>query len=219
LKACFPLYTFCFSKVLCAPYLRQVMRSVRCVKDTQILWIIQRALNCIMEYTFKQAKLSEVEKLWLTEILKLNFAKVDLKYIKVKLWKNLPKHFKPEEIDNRLVRDNRLTLIGLWHVDPNNALFKHVSKCSEIIRDLIFKNPWISQNFLFVSVLATYLRKTWTRVPSIRLYIRMSKTTRSSEFWLLTQLVKSIAPPGTAFPKLQSTFNCHAQSTPKPNNS
>lgn len=98
-----------------------------------------------MEYTFKQMKLSEVEKLWLTEILKLNFAKVDLKSFKVKLWRNLPKHFEPEEIDNRLVRDNRLTLIGLWHVDPNNALFNHVSKSIEIIRYLIINNPEISK--------------------------------------------------------------------------
>ncbi len=98
-----------------------------------------------MEYTFKQAKLSAIEKLWLSEILKLNFSKVDLKSLKAKLWNNLPKHFEPAKIDCRLVRDNRLTLIGLWYVDPNNALFNHVSKTIEIIRDLIIKNPGISR--------------------------------------------------------------------------
>jgi hypothetical protein len=98
-----------------------------------------------MEYTFKQAKLSEVEKLWLNEILKLNFLKVDLKSLKVKLWNNITKDFEPAKIDNRLVRDNRLTLIGLWYVDPNNALFNHVSKTIEIIKDLIIKNPGINR--------------------------------------------------------------------------
>lgn len=98
-----------------------------------------------MEHTFKQAKLSDAERLWLTEILKQNFSKIDLKSLKVKLWKNLPRDFEPEKIDNRLVRDNRLTLIGLWHVDPNNALFNHVSKTIEIIIDLIVKNPGITR--------------------------------------------------------------------------
>jgi hypothetical protein len=73
-------------------------------------------------------KLSEVEKSWLIEILKLNFSKVDLKSLKVKLWDYIPKDFEPANIDRRLVRDNRLTLVGLWYVDPNNRLFNHVSK-------------------------------------------------------------------------------------------
>jgi len=98
-----------------------------------------------MEFTFKQAKLSDVERIWLTEILKLNFSKIDLKSFKVKLWGILPKDFAPEKIDNRLVRDNRLTLIGLWHVDPTNTLFNHVFKTLKIIRDLIFKTPGISK--------------------------------------------------------------------------
>jgi len=42
-----------------------------------------------MEFAFKHAKLSDAERLWLTEILKLYFSKIDLKSFKVKLWKNL----------------------------------------------------------------------------------------------------------------------------------
>jgi len=98
-----------------------------------------------MEHTFKQMKLSDGERIWLTEILKQNFSKIDLKSFKVRLWKNLPKDFDPEKIDNRLVRDNRLTLIGLWHLDPSNALFSYVSRTIEIIQDLIVKNPGISR--------------------------------------------------------------------------
>lgn len=97
-----------------------------------------------MRYKFKQIKLSKEERLWLTEILKLNFSNVNVKSLRVKLWNELPKDFDPKTIDNRLIRYNHLTLIGLWHVDPENAVFNHVSKIIEFTRGLIFKNPEIS---------------------------------------------------------------------------
>lgn len=99
--------------------------------------------NMTMQYRFKKIKLSNTERLWFTEILKSNFSKIDVKSLRVKLWKKLPKDFVPNKIDHRLVRDNRLTLIGLWHVDPENAIFNHVSKIIEITKDLIFKKPEI----------------------------------------------------------------------------
>ena len=98
-----------------------------------------------MEYKFKQIKLSNAERLWLTEILKSNFSKVNAKSLMVKLLDELPEDFNPDKIDNRLVRDNYLTLIGLWHIDPQNSIFDHVSKILKIIKDLIRKNPEISQ--------------------------------------------------------------------------
>lgn len=98
-----------------------------------------------MEYKFKQIKLSNAEKLWLNELLKLNFSNVDVKSLKVKLWKRLPENFDPIAIDGRLIRDNRLTLIGLWHVDPKHPMFSHASKTIETIRDLIVKNPDINR--------------------------------------------------------------------------
>ena len=97
------------------------------------------------QYRFKKIKLSNTERLWLTEILKSNFSKIDVKSLRVKLWKKLPKDFAPNKIDHRLVRDNRLTLIGLWHVEPNSPIFSHVSKTIEITRDLILKNSSIKR--------------------------------------------------------------------------
>ena len=44
-----------------------------------------------------------------------------------------------------IVRDNRLTLIGLWHVEPNSPIFSHVSKTIEITRDLILENSSIKR--------------------------------------------------------------------------
>jgi hypothetical protein len=96
-----------------------------------------------MRYSFKQIKLSQAERVWLTEILKSNFSKIDVKSLRVKLWKKLPKDFAPNKIDHSLVRDNRLTLIGLWHVEPNSPIFSHVSKTIEITKDLILKNTSI----------------------------------------------------------------------------
>lgn len=98
-----------------------------------------------MEYKFKQIKLSNAEKLWLTEILKLNFSNVDVKTLKVKLWKRVPEDFDPMSIDSRLICDNHPTLIGLWHVDPQNPIFSQVSKTIETIRDLIQKHPDINR--------------------------------------------------------------------------
>ena len=98
-----------------------------------------------MAYKFKHIKPTKAEKLWLTEILNADFSKVDVKSLKVKLWNKLPKDFDPESIDNRLIRNNHLTLIGLWHVDPQSPIFSHVSKIMETMKDLILKNPNIKQ--------------------------------------------------------------------------
>ena len=93
-----------------------------------------------MDYTFKKLKLSDAEKLWLTEIMKADFSPINVKSMKIRLWDKLPKDFNPRAIDWKLIRDNRLTLIGLWHVNPKSPIFSHVSKTIEATRDLIRKN-------------------------------------------------------------------------------
>ena len=98
-----------------------------------------------MEYKFKQIKLSDAERLWLTEILKSNFSNVDVKSLRVKLWNELPEDFNPDKIDNTLILSDHLTLIGLWHIDPQNTIFNHVSNIVETIKALILKNSKISR--------------------------------------------------------------------------
>ena len=93
-----------------------------------------------MKYKFKQVKLSDPERLWLAEIAKSNFCKVDVKSLRVKLWNELPEDFNPSKIDNRLVCQNNLTLIGLWYVDPQNTLFSNIPKIFAAIKDLILKD-------------------------------------------------------------------------------
>jgi len=98
-----------------------------------------------MAYKFKRIRLTKAEKLWLTEILNAHFSKVDVKSLKVKLWDKLPKDFDSNSIDNRLIRNNHLTLIGLWHVNPQSPVFSHVSKIIETIKDLILKDSNIKE--------------------------------------------------------------------------
>lgn len=98
-----------------------------------------------MDYTFKQLKFSDAEKFWLTEIMEANFSPINAKSMKIRLWDKLPTDFNPKEVDWRLIHDNRLTLIGLWHVEPNSPIFSHVSKTIEVTRDLIKKNHDIKE--------------------------------------------------------------------------
>lgn len=65
--------------------------------------------------------------------------------MKIRLWDKLPSDFNPKEINWKLIHDNRLTLIGMWHVDPNSPIFSHISKTIEVTRDLIMKNPEIKE--------------------------------------------------------------------------
>lgn len=96
-----------------------------------------------MPYSFKQLKLSDVERLWLTQIIKADFSPVNVREMKIRLWGKLPEDFDPKSIDWMLIRDNRLTLLGLWHVNSDSPIFTHVSKIIETTRELILKNPTI----------------------------------------------------------------------------
>jgi hypothetical protein len=65
--------------------------------------------------------------------------------MKIRLWDKLPSDFNPKDIDWKLIRDNRLTLIGLWHIEPDSPIFSHVSKTIGLTRDLIMKNPELKE--------------------------------------------------------------------------
>ena len=92
--------------------------------------------------SFKDHQLSDHEKLWLQEIY--NSEDFDPRVAKVKLRDKLPREFDPEKIDNRLlINGKELTMIGLWHADPNSAIFKHMEMAITAIRDLIIEKPGI----------------------------------------------------------------------------
>ena len=95
-----------------------------------------------MSHSFKNHKLSDAEKLWLQEVYKAE--EFDPKIAKVKLRDKLPKGFNPKDIDRRLLMDGKnLTIIGVWHADPNSVTPKHIETVILAIKDLIIKNPGI----------------------------------------------------------------------------
>lgn len=93
------------------------------------------------DFKFKKHQLSENEKIWLTELLSNNFNKVEAKSVKVKLWDKISNEFDPSKIDYRLVRENRLTLLGLWYIDPRHRLIEMAAKIIDETRKIIVDNP------------------------------------------------------------------------------
>ena len=95
-----------------------------------------------MSHSFKNHQLEDYEKLWLQEIY--NSQDFDPRVAKVKLRDKLPRNFNPQKIDKRLLVDGkRLTLIGVWHADPNSPVLKHIEAVIIAIRDLITKKPGV----------------------------------------------------------------------------
>ena len=119
--------------------IRSDVKVITC-KLTVTGWEKYKELTKPKVYNFKKHKLSADEKLWFEELLQQNFNKIDIKNTKVKLWGKVSKDFKPDNIDFRLVRDNRLTLVGLWHIDPINNLFSLSKKVIEHVFSLIKKS-------------------------------------------------------------------------------
>ena len=94
-----------------------------------------------MEYTFKNHRLSEAEKMWLIEVSRSS--PFDPRIAKVKLYGKLPGDFDPNRIDSRLYANGRLTPIGLWHVDPGNTFLKEMDQVIQAIREMILEAPGI----------------------------------------------------------------------------
>lgn len=93
------------------------------------------------QYTFKRHVVTAAERLWLTEVARSDA--FDPRIAKVKLLGKLPNGFNPKRIDARLYQNNRLTLIGLWHVDRQYSLFKAIEVVIEAIRTQIIKTPGV----------------------------------------------------------------------------
>ena len=98
-----------------------------------------------MNYKFKKIKLSIGDKIWLEELYVNIYCKIDISVIKVKLWDKLPEKFDPKNIDIRLVNNFGLSLIGLWHIDPNNKLFNISEKILNTMKRLIHNNSSINR--------------------------------------------------------------------------
>lgn len=95
------------------------------------------------EYAFKQHKLTAAEKIWLKEVVDND--PFDPRIAKVKLREKLPKGFKLNNIDSRLLSGNNITIIGLWHVYPESDTFTYIDKVIRAIKEKILSLPGISR--------------------------------------------------------------------------
>jgi hypothetical protein len=99
----------------------------------------------VKNYNFKKHKLSQDEKLWLTELLKFNFDTIDARSVKVNLLSKLSANFNPAKIDFRFAKDNRVTLLGLWYIQPKHRLIETTHSVIEQIKLMIIIEPKLEQ--------------------------------------------------------------------------
>ena len=96
-----------------------------------------------MEYTFQKVKLTEHERLWLSEVYQSQ--EFDVKKTKVKLFEKIPKNFDVRKIDQRLYRYDHLTLVGIWLIDPDSKIFADVAQVIAKIKEMILLSPGIDR--------------------------------------------------------------------------
>lgn len=97
-----------------------------------------------MTYNLPQIDLAEPEKTWLSAVHSklMKGESVDTRTLKVELRNKLPKKFEPLEIDSRLLISGRdITLLGVWHIDPESELIERTDKVILCIRELLLKEP------------------------------------------------------------------------------
>lgn len=97
-----------------------------------------------MEHESPRIQISEPEKLWLEKIYEKTKAgdEIDLRTMRVELWEDLPKDFGPSRIHHRLLHGGtRLTLLGLWLLNPNDEMIRDTEKVILAIRKMIIENP------------------------------------------------------------------------------
>ncbi len=92
------------------------------------------------KYKFTHLQLSDSHRKWLEKVYSYDFKIIDDKTVRVNLAEELEKGFDNKKIDYRLLRDNRLTLVGIWYVDTKSKYFEIVPKIVFLLKEII-KSP------------------------------------------------------------------------------
>ncbi len=127
-----------------------------------------------MIYKFPKIDLSEPERIWLTAVYsKLKEGdQIDTKTLKAKLWHKLPRGFNPRTIDKRLLLNGRdITVLGIWHIDPESDFIEKTDQIILSIRDLLISKPQI------IEVTAEQI-SLLTQIPKnevARIFMRLSQ--------------------------------------------
>ncbi len=95
-----------------------------------------------MSSSFKDHALSEADITWLKAVYQ--DTQFDPKIAKVTLCDKLPRGFDPKKVDSRfLLNGKKLTILGIWKVDPDSPVLKNLERVIFKIRDLIVEQPGI----------------------------------------------------------------------------
>lgn len=95
------------------------------------------------KYNLPKIPLSEPELIWMKEIYAkfIEREEPDIRALKSKLFGKIPKDFNPNSVDRRLLLNGtELTLLGIWHVNPNTDLVQKTDLVINCIRDLLNKS-------------------------------------------------------------------------------
>ncbi|MHB8231843.1 MAG: hypothetical protein ACYDDB_02935 [bacterium] len=98
-----------------------------------------------MEFTFKDLKLTEYEKFWLNKINSRNYQylkdSADVKEFKKNINKAIKDFksngFESSKINKALLYENHITLVGLWHVEPQNEVFENIYSIVDFVKQKI----------------------------------------------------------------------------------
>jgi hypothetical protein len=82
-------------------------------------------------YSFQNHQLSAAERLWLMEAAAAGFSP---RAAKAKLYGQLPRGFSPDRIDPRLYALNRVTPVGLWHLNPKHTLLSAIDRTLRCVK-------------------------------------------------------------------------------------
>ena len=99
-----------------------------------------------MEFKFKNIKITEYEKFWLKNIvLTINSYRESCfrdyeKKIKADLKAFESKGFDKSKINKLLFKDNHITLLGLWYIDPQGEVFENINKIISRAKQKIDEN-------------------------------------------------------------------------------
>ncbi len=97
-----------------------------------------------MPYNFPKIEITDDAKAWLGAIYTKfkTREKAGHRSLKIELLGKIPDDFNPYQIDRRLLEgEDRLTLLGIWHLDPETDLIEKTHKVILLIKDFLFKNP------------------------------------------------------------------------------
>ena len=100
-------------------------------------------MNVRKKYTFKKHRLSDSERLWISEAATSETS--DPRVLKVRLRGRIPNSFQPASIDPRFYNDHGITPLGIWILNQDDQRLVAMDKTIRGIRDCIIESPGIEK--------------------------------------------------------------------------